>query len=81
MTYNSIDDEGLKMIAESLDTNDTLVSLKLYYNDFGQKSLQEFHKLRNKERKGDWFWDFHTYIVDDHVDMAYVEIFIINKYI
>lgn len=35
MTFNSIDDNGLKMIAEALDTNNTLVSLKLYNNDFG----------------------------------------------
>ena len=35
MTKNDIDDNGLKMIAESLETNDQLVSLKLYYNNFG----------------------------------------------
>lgn len=30
MVRNDIDDNGLKMIAESLETNDMLVSLKLY---------------------------------------------------
>lgn len=39
MVRNDIDDNGLKMIADSLETNMMLVSLKLYYNHFGQKSL------------------------------------------
>ena len=73
MTRNDIDDSGLRMIAESLETNDSLVSLKLYYNHFDQSSLQEFHKLRNKPKKGDWFWDFHTQIVDNHIEIAYLE--------
>jgi hypothetical protein len=38
MVRNDIDDNGLKMIAESLETNDMLVSLKLYQNHFGQIS-------------------------------------------
>ncbi|KRW99685.1 hypothetical protein PPERSA_03486 [Pseudocohnilembus persalinus] len=71
MTRNNIDDGGLKMIAESLETNNTLVSLKLYYNDFGQAALQEFHNLQQKPRKGDWFWDFQTYIVGNQIEMAY----------
>ena len=73
MTNNDIDDNGLKMIAESLETNEQLVSLKLYNNHFGQAALMEFHKLRNRPRKGDWFWDFHTYIVDNHIEMAYID--------
>lgn len=36
-------------------------------------ALQEFHKLRKRPKKGDWFWDFHTYIVDNHIEMAYIE--------
>jgi len=49
--------------------------LKLYWNHFGQLALEEFHKLRTKEKKdkGDWFWDFHTYIVDQHIEMAYID--------
>lgn len=35
MTKNDIDDNGLKMLAESLETNDKLISLKLYWNNFG----------------------------------------------
>ncbi len=65
MTRNDIDDNGLKMIAESLETNDTLVSLKLYWNHFGQLSLKEFHKLAKKNQKLDKYWDFYTYIVDN----------------
>lgn len=35
MTRNDIDDNGLKMIAESLENNNILISLKLYWNHFG----------------------------------------------
>ncbi len=35
MQKNDIDDNGIKMIAESLQNNDTLMSLKLYWNKFG----------------------------------------------
>jgi hypothetical protein len=74
MTRNDIDDNGLKMIAESLKTNEYLVSLKLYQNHFGPLALEEFHKLRTKQRKGDLFWDFHTYTVDNrYIEMAYLE--------
>ncbi len=62
MTRNGIDDGGLKMLADALEVNDTLRSLKLYYNDFGESSLREFHKL--SKRHSNWFWDFTTYIVD-----------------
>ena len=68
-----IDDNGLRMIAESLDVNETLFSLKLFWNHFDQDSLKVFHYLKNKKRRGDWFWDFVTYIVDDHFEMAYYE--------
>ena len=40
MTRNGIDDNGLKMVAESMETNEYLVSLKLYFNDFGQMALR-----------------------------------------
>ena len=36
-------------------------------------ALQAFHKLRLRPKKGDWFWDFYTYIVDTHIEMAFVE--------
>jgi len=26
-----------------------------------------------RPRKETWFWDFHTYIVDDHIEMAYID--------
>lgn len=35
MTRNDIDDNGLRMIAEALKENTTLVSVKLYWNHFG----------------------------------------------
>lgn len=35
MTKNDIDDDGLRMIADSLAFNDTLLSIKLYQNNFG----------------------------------------------
>ena len=67
-----IDDNGLRMV-ESLDVNETLFSLKLFWNHFDQESLKVFHYLKNKKRKGDWFWDFVTYIVDGRFQMAYYE--------
>jgi len=36
MTYNLINDNGLSRFAESLFHNSTLVSFKLYGNNFGQ---------------------------------------------
>ena len=35
MTSNDIDDDGLRMIADALSLNSTLLSIKLYYNNFG----------------------------------------------
>jgi hypothetical protein len=55
MTRNDIDDNGLRMIAEryindiylfSMHHNDVLVSVKLYWNHFGQDALRAWHKLR-----------------------------------
>jgi hypothetical protein len=76
MTHNGIDDNGLKMMAESLETNDNLVSLKLYFNDFGQLSLREFHKLAKRQEKVATYWDFTTYVVDNEIQMAQVDNFI-----
>lgn len=36
-------------------------------------ALREFHKLRTKPRRENWYWDFHTYIVDNHIEMAYID--------
>jgi len=39
MTVNDIDNEGLRFIGEALKENETLVSVKLYYNHFDQSAL------------------------------------------
>lgn len=61
------------MLAESLETNDSLVSLKLYFNDFGQQSLREFHKLAKRMEKVTTYWDFTTYVVDNEIQMAEID--------
>jgi Ran GTPase-activating protein (RanGAP) involved in mRNA processing and transport len=73
MTHNNITDDGLSRLAESLFHNKTLLSFKLYGNHFGQGCLQLYHKLFQTERENEWYPDFNTYIVDDEVQMAYVE--------
>jgi len=50
-----------------------LISLKLYFNDFGQSSLREFHKLAKKLEKVATYWDFTTYVVDNEIQMAQVD--------
>ena len=49
-----------------------MVSLKLYFNDFGQLSLREFHKLAKKMSNIQTYWDFTTYVVDNEIQMAEV---------
>lgn len=74
MTTNDIDDEGLRYLAESLEDNETLVSMKLYWNHFGQPSLEAYHKLMKDQKRGsDWFFDFVTYYVDGKLQMAFLE--------
>lgn len=73
MVKCDIDDNGLRMIAESLFENEVICSLKLFYNHFDQMSLRVFHELKGKERNSDWFWDFITYIIDEKYQMAYYE--------
>ena len=73
MTRNGIDDGGLKMIAESLETNDSLVSLKLYWNHFGQQTLKEFNKLSKKQEKVERYWDFMTYIIGNEILMGQID--------
>ena len=46
------------------------MSLKLYWNHFGQLSLREFHKLAKRRENSQTFWDFKTYIVDNEIQMA-----------
>ena len=66
MTTNDIDNEGLRFLGEALKQNDTLVSVKLYYNHFDQSALKVFHLLmQDKTRGSDWFFDFKTYFVDN----------------
>jgi Ran GTPase-activating protein (RanGAP) involved in mRNA processing and transport len=76
MSTNDIDDEGLALIAKALFKNEILVSVKLYWNHFDTKSKDVFHKLlceENPNRTSDWFLDFTTYIVDDQIQIAYVD--------
>lgn len=73
MTRNDIDDNGLKMIAESMETNFALISLKLYWNHFGELALKQFHKLSKKKEAGERYWDFVTYIVDNQISMGHVD--------
>lgn len=76
MTTNDINDDGLYLIAKALRKNEILVSVKLFYNHFEQKSVSEFHKLINEEntaRSSDWFLDFETNLVDDLPQIAYLE--------
>ena len=77
MTTNDIKDDGLRMLGESLYENTTLASLKLYWNHFDQGSLRVFHDLlRNVAKDGEgrkFYFDFDTYIVDDHIDMCLAE--------
>jgi hypothetical protein len=49
------------------------VSLKLYFNDFGQQSLRELHKLAKRMEKVTTYWDFTTYVVDNEIQMAQID--------
>ena len=73
MTNNNIHDLGLCRVSEALSVNTTLLSFKLFNNHFGQASLRLFHALFQTPRDNEWYPDFTTYIVDDEVQMAYVE--------
>ena len=76
LTTNDITDDGLFLLAKSLYNNDSLFSLKLYYNHFGEKSMKEFFELlrsTNQGRTSDWFLDFTVYKVDDAFQIALVD--------
>ena len=68
---NSIEDDGLSRIAESLFHNRVLMSFRLFGNHFGQQSLKLFHRLFKTEREFEYNPDFTTYDVDDEVQMAH----------
>lgn len=76
MTTNDISDDGLSLIANALRKNEILVSVKLFWNHFGEKSTLDFHKLineKNPNRSSDWFLDFETNLVDEKPQIAYLE--------
>ena len=73
LTSNSINDEGLSRLAEALFHNQKLLSFKLFGNNFDQQSLNLFHRLFETPRDNEWYPDFTTYFVDNHVEMAYLE--------
>ena len=74
MTYNQINDLGLTWFAQSLSCNSTLMSFKIFGNNFGQECLKLFNNLLEKsdKRENPWFPDFVVYWVDDHYEMAYL---------
>jgi hypothetical protein len=51
MNKNKIASEGLKEFAESLEQNETLRALKLFWNDFNEESTEAFFNLLNKHRR------------------------------
>jgi len=79
MTYNQINDLGLTLFAQSLGQNQTLMSFKIFGNNFGQESLKLFCALFESERESPWFPDFVAYWVDDHFEMAYLQTSIENE--
>jgi len=76
MTTNDITDDGLFLIAQALKQNSSLISVKLYYNHFGEKSKKEFFdllRMENPDRMSDWFLDFTIYKVEETIQIAYVD--------
>ncbi len=76
LTTNDITDDGLFLLAQSLQKNDSLFSLKLYFNHFGPRAKAEFYELLRAEHPGrtsDWFLDFTVYKVDDQIQIALVD--------
>jgi hypothetical protein len=62
----------LTLFAQSLAHNSTLMSFKIFGNNFGQESLKLFAGLFEAERESPWFPDFVVYEVDAHYEMAYI---------
>lgn len=78
LTTNDITDDGLKFIGESIVKNDTLNSVKLYWNHFDQGALRVFHKIVEDSKirgaRGKyWFFDFVTIEHESEIEMAYIE--------
>jgi hypothetical protein len=73
MTYNQINDMGLTLFGQALNQNQTLMSYKIFGNNFGQECLRIFYDLAQAGRANPWFPDFVVYWVDDHFEMAYLE--------
>ena len=74
LTSNSINCEGLCRLAEGLCENETLMSLKLFWNNcFGKESIMMFKNLLSL--KGKFFYpDFHIYEdVTGETMIAYLE--------
>ena len=51
MNRNKIASEGLRELADSLQINETLRALKLFWNDFNEESTEGFFNLINKHRR------------------------------
>lgn len=51
LNKNKIEFEGLQDLAESLQTNETLRALKLFWNNFNEESIEAFYNLLNKHRR------------------------------
>ena len=64
---------GLTLFAQALSQNQTLMSFKIFGNNFGQECLKLFYELFQIGRENPWFPDFVVYWVDDHFEMAYIE--------
>lgn len=71
------------MIAESLHNNETLMSLKLYWNQFGQLSMKAFDIL-TQLKTNHYLLDFVVYQVDNLYSYALLDVqvypdFIVNR--
>jgi len=73
LTRNDIDDNGLKMIAEGMEHNDSIISLKLQWNHFDQLALKAFVDLKAKKPGKKYFFDFAPYVVDNHFEISYTD--------
>jgi Ran GTPase-activating protein (RanGAP) involved in mRNA processing and transport len=72
LNYNRINDAGLCYLSEGIDVNSTLRCITLFGNFFGQKSLSLYNAMSTKRK--DWETDFKIYTVDDHLDIAKIEV-------
>lgn len=51
LNRNKIAPDGIRELAESLQTNETLQALKLFWNQFDEESAETFYNLINKHRR------------------------------